>query len=147
MTETRKEIAARERVETEDLPSLVERLFENVANLFDQKLTLLRVEVKEEVEAYVKGVLVIAAGGIIAAVGLALANIALAFAVSTLFADMNLSQPAKYALGFVITGLLYLVLGGIFIVTTKNRLARQGIIPRRTVEELEKDKKWLQKEI
>jgi len=93
----------------QDLPSLVEQLAENVTKLLDQKITLLRVELKEEIAAYLRGAIVIAAGAIVAAVGLALANIALAFVVSTLFSGLDWSQPAKYALGFFITGLGYLV--------------------------------------
>ena len=139
--------ALERREQQNDLPSLVERLAGDVANLFDQKVTLLKIELKEEVDAYVRGSIFMAAGGIVAAVGFALANIALAFAVSTLFANTTLSQPAKYALGFIITGLLYLVIGAAVIVITKNRLARQGLIPERTVTELERDKEWLQKEI
>jgi uncharacterized membrane protein YqjE len=127
-----------------DLPSLIERLAGEVSTLFDQKLMLLRVEVREEVDAYVRGSIFILAGGIVAAIGFALANIALAFLVSTLFATANISQPAKYALGFVITGIAYLVIGGALIAITKNRLAKQGIIPRRTMQELERDKEWLQ---
>lgn len=131
----------------DDLPSLIERLAGDVATLFDQKLALLRVELKEEVDAYVHGSILILAGGIVTAVGLALANVALAFAVSTLFQNFNLTQPAKYALGFILTGAAYLAIGGALILITKNRLARQGIIPRRTVDELERDKEWLQKEL
>jgi uncharacterized membrane protein YqjE len=135
------------REQQNDLPSLVERLAEDVASLFDQKVALLKIELKEEVDAYVRGSIFIAAGGIVAAVGFALANIALAFAVSTLFASTTLSQPARYALGFVITGVAYLVIGAVVIVFTKNRLARQGLVPERTVKELERDKEWLRKEI
>ena len=102
---------------------------------------------KEEIAAYLRGAVVIAAGAIVAAVGFALANIALAFLVSTLFSGLDWSQPAKYALGFFITGLGYLVIGGIVIVMTKNRLAKLGLVPRRTMHELEKDKDWLQKEL
>jgi len=149
MAEPRKDTAALERRESAqaDLPSLLERLADDVTKLFDQKLALLKVEVREEVDAYVKGAIVIAAGGIVAAVGFALANVALAFVVSSLFSDWDMSQPAKYALGFSLTGLAYLFIGGIVIALTRNRLAKQGIIPRRTVQELGKDKEWLQKEI
>jgi uncharacterized membrane protein YqjE len=133
--------------EGRDLPTLIERLATNISALFDQKLTLLRIEIKEEVDAYVRGSIFILAGAIVAAIGFALANIALAFTVSTLFASANISQPAKYALGFVITGLAYLVIGAAVILVTKNRLARQGLVPPRTVQELERDKEWLQKEI
>lgn len=149
MAEPGKDIAALERRESAqpDLPSLLERLADDVTKLFDQKLALLKVEVREEVDAYVKGAIVIAAGGIVGAVGFALANVALAFVVSSLFSDWDMSQPAKYALGFFLTGLAYLLIGGIVIAITRNRLAKQGIIPRRTVQELGKDKEWLKKEI
>src|SRR6185503_7576157 len=150
MAESDKRIALADRSDEsrgDDLPSLVERLAEDVVTLFDQKLVLLKVELKEEVNAYVRGGLLILSGGIVAGVGFALANIALAFAMSTLFAGLDITQPAKYALGFLITGIVYLIVGSIVIVSMKNRLARLGIIPRRTVQELERDKKWLQNEL
>ena len=131
----------------QDLPSLLERLASDVTTLFDQKLTLLKIEIKEDVNAYVRASVAILGGGIVAAVGFALVNVALAFAISTFFADLDISQPAKYALGFVIAGVLYLAIGSIVIVLMKNRLARVGIVPERTVKELERDKEWIQKEL
>jgi uncharacterized membrane protein YqjE len=135
------------RDERRDLPSLIERLAGDVSTLFDQKLTLLRIEIKEEVDAYVRGSIFIVAGGAVAVIGFALANMALAFLVSTLFANVGISQPARYALGFVVTGIAYLVIGTAVIAMTKNRLAKQGIVPRRTMQELERDKEWLQEEL
>jgi uncharacterized membrane protein YqjE len=133
--------------ETESLPSLVGRLGDDVMQLFDTKLSLLKVELKEEANAYARGGIAIALGGIVAAVGFALLNVAVAFAVSTLFANANLSQAAKYALGFVLTGLFYVVIGGIVILTVKNRLAHQDLVLNKTVEELRKDKQWLKNEL
>ena len=133
--------------ERRDLPALIEKLAQDVVTLLDQKFTLLKVELKEDVDAYVRGSFAILAGVVVAAVGFALANVALAFLVTTLFANFDLSQPAKYALGFVLTGTAYLVIGTVVILITKNRLARVELVPRRTVKELERDKEWLQKEI
>jgi uncharacterized membrane protein YqjE len=133
--------------ETESLPSLVGRLGDDVMQLFDTKISLLKVELKEEANAYARGAVTIALGGIVAAVGFALLNVAIAFGVSTFFANTSLSQPAKYALGFVLTGLFYLVIGGIVVLATKSRLAKQGLVPNRTVEELRKDKQWLKNEL
>ena len=133
--------------ETESLPTLVGRLGEDVMQLFDTKLSLLKVEIKEEANTYARGAVTLAVGGIIAAVGFALLNVAIAFGVSTLFAATSLSQPARYALGFVLTGLFYLVIGGILVMATKSRLAKQGLVPNRTVEELRKDKQWLKNEL
>jgi len=130
-----------------DLPSLFERLAQDLAKLFDQKVTLLKIEVKEEVDTYVRGSIALLAGAVIATVGFALLNVALAFGITALLASINVSQPAKYGLGFVITGIIYLVLGGIVIMVAKNRLARQRLVPIRTLHELGKDKEWIQKEI
>ena len=136
-----------DRRDSTDLPSLIERLAEDLGTLLDQKLTLLKIEVKEEANAYIRGALFLLGGTIVAAVGFSLANIALAFAISALFASVNISQPARYALGFLVTGLAYVLIGAVVIVFTKNRLANIGLVPRRTVNELERDKEWLQEEL
>jgi uncharacterized membrane protein YqjE len=135
------------RADNDSLPSLVARLGDDVMQLFDTKLSLLKVEMKEEAAEYARDGVMIAAGAVIAAVGFALLNVALAFGISLLFASTDLSQPAKYAIGFVTTGLLYLIVGGIIITTMKARLAKQNLIPDRTVAELRKDKQWLKKEL
>ncbi len=135
------------KVENESLPTLFSRLGDDVVQLFDTKVSLLKVELKEEANAYARGGIMIAAGGIVAAIGFALLNVALAFGIATLFADTNLSQPARYAIGFVTAGVLYLVVGTIIISVVKNRLAKQNLVPNRTVEELRKDKQWLKNEL
>lgn len=142
---TSKDLPARN--ETESLPSLVTRLGEDVMQLLDAKLNLLKVEIKEDVNTYIRGAATMAIAGVIAAVGFALLNVAVGFAVSTLFATANLSQPAKYALGFVITGIFYLIVGGIIVMAVKSRLAKADLVPNRTVEELRKDKQWLKNEL
>ncbi|MGH9906345.1 MAG: phage holin family protein [Pyrinomonadaceae bacterium] len=133
--------------ESESLPSLVSRLGEDVMQLFDAKLNLLKVEVKEDINAYVRATVAMGVAGAIAIIGFALLNVAVAFGVSSLFAESNFSNAAKYALGFVITGFFYLVIGGIIIAAVKYRLAGQDLVPNRTVEELRKDKQWLKNEL
>ena len=131
----------------ESLPSLFSRLGDDVMQLFDTKMSLLKVELKEEANEYARDGIMIGVGGIIAAVGFALLNVAVAFGISTLLANSDLSQPAKYAIGFLSAGVLYLIIGGIIIATMKNRLAKQSLVPNRTVAELRKDKQWLKNEL
>lgn len=133
--------------ENDSLPSLFTRLGDDVMQLFDTKLSLLKVEIKEEANAFARASTMIALGGVIAAIGFALVNVAVAFGVSILFANADMSQPAKYALGFVITGVFYLVLGGLVVSVMKNRLSKVDVVPNRTVEELRKDKQWLKNEL
>ena len=135
------------RTENENLPSLFSRLGDDVMQLFDTKISLLKVELKEEANAYARSGAMIAVGGVIAAVGFALLNVAVAFGISVLLASADISQPARYAIGFLAAGVLYLIVGGIIVSTMKNRLARQSLVPDRTVEELRKDKQWLKNEI
>ncbi len=131
----------------ESLPALVGRLGDDVMQLFDTKISLLKVEIKEEASQFARSGALIATGGIIAAIGFALLNVAIAFGISTLFAGTTLSQPAQYAIGFLTTGLLYLIVGAIIVTAMKNRLAKQNLVPDRTVAELRKDKQWLKNEI
>ena len=136
-----------ERPDTESLPTLVSRLGDDVMQLFKSQLELFKVEIKEEANAYARNITIIAIGAVIATVGFALLNVAIAFAVSTLFAQANFSQPASYALGFVVTGAFYVLVGGILVLLMKNRLAKQDLVPQRTVAELRKDKQWLKNEL
>jgi uncharacterized membrane protein YqjE len=137
---------AEPQTDIEGLPALFGRLSDGVTTLLDTKLSLLKVEIKEDVSAYVRGAVKILIGGIIAAVGFAILNVAVAFFISTVLPD-SLDPFIRIALGFVITGALYLVIGGIFIITAKNRLAKQDMVPNRSVSELRKDKEWLKKEL
>ena len=132
---------------TENLPNLLSRLGDDVMQLINSQLALFKVELKEEASTYARGAAMIAVGGVVATIGFALLNVAIAFGVSTLFAGANFSQPASYALGFVVTGIFYLLIGGIVVLVMKNRLAKQPVMPPRTVEELRKDKQWLKSEL
>jgi uncharacterized membrane protein YqjE len=133
--------------ENESLPNLISRLGDDVMQLVNSQLALLKVEIKEEANAYARGAAMIAFGGAVAAIGFALFNVAIAFAVSTLFARANFSQPASYALGFLVTGGFYLIVGAIVVLAMKNRLAKQPLVPKTTVQELRKDKEWLKNEL
>lgn len=131
----------------ESLPSLFSRLGDDVMQLFDTKMSLLKVEIKEEASEYARGGIMIGVGGMIATIGFALLNVALAFGISTLLASADLSQPAKYAIGFLSAGVFYLAVGAIIVAVMKNRLAKQSLVPDRTIAELRKDKLWLKNEL
>jgi uncharacterized membrane protein YqjE len=135
------------RNEGDSLPTLFGRLGYDVMQLFNSQLALFKVEIKEEASAYARNAALIAFGGAVATIGFALLNVAIAFGVSTLFAKANFSQPASYALGFVVTGGFYLIIGGILVLAMKSRLAKQELVPPITAQELRKDKQWLKSEL
>ena len=135
------------RGELEQLPTLFSRLGDDVMQLVNSQLALLKVELTEEANTFARRAIMIAVGAAIGGIGFALLNVAIALGVSTLFAQTSLSQPASYALGFVVTGGFYLLVGGILIAVMKGRLAKQQLVPERTVAELRKDKAWLKNEL
>jgi uncharacterized membrane protein YqjE len=129
----------------ESLPDLLSRVGEDLATLLDAKLGLLKIEVAEDVRAYARGGAAIGVGSVIAVVGFGLLNIGIALLVAALFAETQLGQPMRYSLGFLITGAIYLLLGGGVMVVSKKRLTRIGIVPEKSMEELQKDRQWLKK--
>jgi uncharacterized membrane protein YqjE len=130
----------------DSLPALIGGLGENLVTLIDSKLGLLKIEIKEDIKASLRSSLLIGVGGIVTLIGFSLLNIALAFLLSALFDQLQLGQPLKYGLGFILTGLLYLVIGGFIMVRAKNRMAKQNLSPEKSLEELKKDKDWLKEE-
>ena len=145
-SENRPSIAGRE-AGGESLPGLLGRVGEDLATLLDAKLGLLKIEIAEDMRAYARGGAAIGVGTVITVVGFALVNVGIAFLTSTLLADTQLSQPMKYSLGFLITGAMYLLLGGGVIVVSRNRLGARGIVPEKSIEEFQKDKQWLKKQL
>jgi len=138
---------AEQRTEIENLPVLITRLGDDVSQLFDTKMSLLKVEVKEDVDAFLCASVGIAVAAMVALLGFALASIAGALGISILLANTNLSQAGRYGLGFVIVGAVYLLVGTIVALIMKGRLAKQSLVPNRTVDEFRKDKEWLKKEL
>lgn len=133
--------------ELENLPVLLARLGDDVTQLFDTKMSLLKVEVKEDVSAFLHAGIGIAVAAMIALLGFALASVAGALGISILLENTNLSQAGRYSLGFVIMGAAYLIVGTTVALIMKGRLSKQSLVPNRTVDEFRKDKEWLKKEL
>jgi uncharacterized membrane protein YqjE len=144
MAETNTESSSLER-QDETLPSLFSRLTDELTQLFDAKLELLKAELKEEISAYAVGAGLIVVGAVVGTVGFALLNVAIAFLISMLFDATHWSPAARYGLGFIITALLYLVIGAIIIVIAKNRLAKQRVAPK-SATELRRDREFLKEQ-
>ena len=128
----------------QSLTTLFGHLTDDLTELFDAKLQLLKTELKEEMISYAAGVSMIVGGAVIGLIGCAVLNVGIAFFVSMLFDSADLSSAARNGLGFIITALLYLIIGAIIILVAKRRLGKQRIIPERSAHEFKRDKQWLQ---
>ena len=145
-SENKASMAGRQ-ADDESLPGLLGRVGDDLATLLDAKLGLLKIEIEEDIRACARGGVAIGVGSVIAALGFALLNVGIGFVISVLFEKTQLSPPMTYALGFLITGPIYLLLGGGIILLNTKRRARRRILPERSIAELRTDKQWLKKEL
>jgi len=128
----------------EPLPALIGRLGDDLTTLVDTKLSLLTMEMKEEVDAYLRGSVRLAAGGAVAAAGIGLVCVAAALAFAWLLrVTVHLEPPGSYAAGFGLVGILFLVGGLLVARQAMRRLAQTDTVPKRSIHELKKDRVWL----
>jgi uncharacterized membrane protein YqjE len=139
--------------ELENLPTLFSRLGDDVMRLVDTKLSLVKVELKEDASFYARNGAYTAVGAMVALIGFALVNVAIAFFIANLFGSNTAGAvvqkfgPTSYGLGFLITGVVYMVIGGVVVLVMKKRLADYNPVPTETLAEIRKDKQWLKNEI
>jgi uncharacterized membrane protein YqjE len=137
--------------ELENLPALVGKLGDDVMRLLDTKLSLVKVELKEDASFYARNGAFTAVGAMVALIGFALVNVAVAFFISNLFGKdggvVERFTPTSYGLGFLITGILYVVIGGVIVLVMKNKLSAYNPVPTTSLDEIRKDKQWLKNEM
>lgn len=131
----------------QSLTTLFSRLTDDLTELFDAKLELLKTELKEEMSSYAAGASLIIGGVVMGVIGFALLSVGTAFFASMLLNSADLSPAVRYGLGFIITAVLYLVIGAIIILVAKRRLAKQRFILEKSTLELKRDKQWLQERV
>ncbi|HEX8502217.1 MAG TPA: phage holin family protein [Pyrinomonadaceae bacterium] len=138
-------------IDLENLPALLGKLGDDVMRLVDTKLSLVKVELKEDAAFYARNGAFTAVGAMVALIGFALVNVAIAFFISNFFANEAASperfSPTSYGLGFLITGILYVVIGGVIVLVMKNKLAAYNPAPTASLDEIRKDKQWLKNEM
>ena len=118
------------------LPVLITRLGEDLVSLIDAKLSLLKIDIEEDLWAYGRNLIALIAAGVVGAVGFALVNVAVAFAVAHLLSSTDLSAALQHALGFAATGLVYLVAGGVIAIGSWRRLSQRVPAPVKAIAEL-----------
>ncbi|MDT7806667.1 MAG: putative Actinobacterial Holin-X, holin superfamily, partial [Acidobacteriota bacterium] len=125
-------------VDLENLPTLFGKLGDDVMRLVDTKLSLIKVELKEDASFYARNGAFTAVGAMVALIGFALVNVAVAFFISNFFANDAVAPqrfgPTSYGLGFLITGILYVVIGGVIVLLMKNKLAAYNPVPTTTLD-------------
>ncbi len=119
--------------------SLLGRLLNEVVQLLDQKLDLLKAELREELGAALRRSALLAVGAVVAALGAFL----LIVAAAVWFGELVGTMPG----GFAIAGGVLLLVGGLLAAAMAARLGEQRLVPRQTVHELRRDVEWVKHEL
>ncbi len=106
------------------------------------RIALLQAELKEKTKTLKVAVALGGAALVLLVTAYLLLTLALVGLIATAFAN----SPYQWVLGFLIVGVLWLVVGGVCAYMAKRDIQARGIVPRRTIEVLKGDKVWLQSE-
>lgn len=116
------------------LGELLHRLLSEIGQLIDQRITLVRVELKEQVSTAVRDLGLVLFGAVLATLGLLLLLLALGFWVGGLMSST--------AGGLALVGAVVIVAGAVAMMLALKELRRQRLVPE-TREELRRDAKWI----
>ena len=114
------------------LGELVQTATRDLSLLVSQEIALAKMEIKREVTAAGKGAGLFGGAGVTGLLALLFLSIALAFA---------LGRPTTLGVGFLIVGLLYLVIAAVLGLVGKKKISQVGA-PERTIATLKDDAAW-----
>jgi len=124
------------------LASIATELKNEISESIETRVALLRAELRGKLH-HMKNVAPMAAVGIVLA---ATAYLLFTLALVALFAGLMPSSAFRWFLAFVGVGILWSLVGGIFLYVARRRMATSNLIPQKTIEVLRNDKLWLQQE-
>lgn len=114
------------------LGELVQLATKDLSLLVSQEIALAKAEIKRDVTAAGKGAGMLGGAGLTGLLALLFLSIALAFA---------LGRPTTLGVGFLLVGVLYLVVAVVLALLGKKQLGRVGP-PERTIATLKDDAAW-----
>jgi uncharacterized membrane protein YqjE len=125
------------------LGAIVSEMKEELKDFVQTRIEMLKQEVQEKTARLKIAAPLAAAALLLLLTAYLLITLALAAALSAVFAN----SPYRWSFGFGIIGLVWALLGGVAAYFAKRELALKTLAPKRTVEVLKGDKVWLQKEV
>lgn len=126
------------------LPDMFRHLAGEISSMLSLQIALLKAEVVDGIKGYSKGGAMLLAAAVPAVMTVLFLEIALGFFLAALF---PLSLPIAYGLGFAIVMLLNAIVAGVLVWMGVKQFRKHSLVPKRSIEELERDKQWLTNEV
>lgn len=118
---------------------LFKQLAEDSATLVRQEVALAKAEMSRNIKSAAQSAAMVAVGGMIAFLGV----LVLLAGIVVLLGD----ALDNYWLAALIVGFVFLAIGGLLAISNLNKLKAEELAPERTIQTLQEDKQWIQKEI
>jgi uncharacterized membrane protein YqjE len=125
------------------LASIIVEIREELKELVNTRLEMLRSELHETAAALKAGIPMLVISAVFLGTGYLLLTAALVAVVWVAFAG----NPYGWFYSFLIVGFVWLTIGGIAGLLAMHRFREHGFFPRTTVQVLKADKAWIQNEI
>lgn len=122
------------------LGELFKQLAQDSSTLVRQEIALAKVEMRENLAGMVKGMALLAVGG----VALLMAGLALLLFLIYLLGDL---LGDEYWLGALIVGVLFAIIGAVFLASGRSKLKENDLKPDKTLATLREDKRWAENEV
>lgn len=106
------------------------------------RIELLRAELEEKARVIKAALPLIAIGMLLLTVAFVLFSFALVGLVVVAFEG----NPYRWFIAFLVVSFLWAIIGAIAALIAKRQLGAKGVVPRRTIQVLNNDKTWLQRE-
>lgn len=119
----------------------LEELRDDLKQFIETRYEMLRTELSASLTKLRGGVVLIAIAAVFGLVGMILLGVCVAFAVGLFFGVFP--NQGGVALGFLIVGVLALIVAGIAGITAASRLKAQELAPNRTLRVLQRDQQVL----
>jgi len=113
------------------LTEVVGKLGDDLTALLTTQIEIAKLEIKQEASSAARGPAMLSAGGLAAVVAVFMLSAAAAWAIAA---------PLNEWLGFLIVGLVWVLVGTVLVLIGRRRLREVSITPKRTVDELRADR-------
>ena len=128
--------------ELRNISATLHEMKDEALSFVHTRVLLLKSELQEKLPHLKTAAVLAVAGALLLVTTWLLLGAALVAVAALLFKDSDY----RWIFAFLSVGLLYGVLGGIFLYLAKREFAARSLVPQRTIEVLKDDKIWIQEE-
>jgi uncharacterized membrane protein YqjE len=126
-----------------NLSAVLNEMKEELKDFVQTRIAMLKTELREKLQTLKMAAPLAGAAIVLLGTAYLLLTMALVGLVVAFFA----ASPYRWFFSFLAVGILWAILGGIAGYFAKREFEMRGLIPKRTLEVLKGDKRWVQAEV